>query len=113
MAKFLQWNIRSVNSNYEDLKLLVHNHHPKVVALQDTVKDFTFSGYHVYHKKLINDSSPGGVALMIENSLVSSEIDLLTDLEASAVRVSVGKKTFTFCSLYLYPSICYLCLRVS
>ena len=45
MAKFLQWNIRSVNSNYEDLKLLVHNHHPKVVALQDTVKDFTFSGY--------------------------------------------------------------------
>ena len=107
MAKFLQWNIRSVNSNYEDLKLLVHNHHPKVVALQDTVKDFTFSGYHVYHKKLINDSSPGGVALMIENSLVSSEIDLLTDLEASAVRVSVSKKTFTFCSLYLYPSICY------
>ena len=44
---------------------------------------------------------------MVENSLVSSEIDLLTDLEASAARVSVGKKTFTFCSLYLYPSTNY------
>ena len=107
MVKFLQWNIRSVFSNFEDLKLLVHDHQPKVIALQDTVKDFSFAGYEVYHKKLINDSSPGGVALMIENSLVSSKIDLLTDLEASAVRVSVGKKTFTFCSLYLYPSIRY------
>ena len=107
MAKFLQWNIRSVYSNFEDLKLLVQDHKPKVIALQDTVKDFTFAGYHVYHRKLNNDSSPGGVALMVENSLVSSEIDLLTDLEASAARVSVGKKTFTFCSLYLYPSTNY------
>ena len=102
MCKFLQWNIRSVFSNFEDLKLWVHDHKPKVVALQDTVKDFTFAGYHVYHKKLSDNSTPGGVALMVDNSLVSSEIDLLTDLEANAARVSVGNKTFTFCSLYLY-----------
>ena len=76
MAKFLQWNIRSVNSNYEDLKLLVHEHQPKVIALQDTVKNFSFAGYDIFFKKLANDCNPGGVALMIENSLVSSEINL-------------------------------------
>ena len=107
MAKFLQWNIRSVNSNYEDLKLLVHEHQPKVIALQDTVKNFSFAGYDIFFKKLANDCNPGGVALMIENSLVSSEINLLTELEANAARVSIGNKTFTFCSLYLYPSITY------
>ena len=106
MAKFLQWNINGINSHYEDLKLLVHDHKPKIVALQETLQSsFSFAGYNIYHKK--ENANARGISLMIENCLVSSEVVLQTNLEAIAARVTVCKKAYTFCNLYLSPSKAY------
>ena len=111
MTSFIHWNIKGVNSNFEDLKLLTNIYHPKILGLQETLCDtFTLAGYSILHKR----DNPGdrGVSLMIENSIVSSEVVLQTDLEALATRATVGKKTYTFCNLYLSPSKTYSKVRI-
>ena len=106
MAKFLHWNIKGVNSNFEDLKILVNDHQPKIVSLQETLcNGFNLAGYKPLHKKI--HPSDRGVSLMVDNSIVSSPVVLQTDLEALATRVTVGKKTYTFCNLYLSPNQTY------
>ena len=57
----------------------------------------------------ITKSSPGenateGVTLYINKSVLFSEIELDTDLQAVAVRVS-AKKTLSVCNVYLPPSV--------
>ena len=95
MAKFLHWNINGVNTHYEDLKLLIHDHEPKIVALQETKQSsFSFAGYTLYHKK--ETANARGISLMIDDSLISSEVVLQTNLEAIAARVTVCKKAYTF-----------------
>ena len=100
---FIHWNICGVGSHWEDLKLLIQEYHPKVVALQETLRDsFTLAGYEIFHKKV--NPCDRGVSLMVDSSLASSVVPLHTDLEATAARVSVGNKVYTFCNLYLSPS---------
>jgi len=36
MAKFLQWNVRGLQANREDLSLLLSSLKPTIVALQET-----------------------------------------------------------------------------
>ena len=106
MAKLLHWNINGVSSHWEDLKLLVNEHQPKIVSLQETqLGSFTFAGFDILHKKV--HPSDRGISLMVDSSIVSSEVVLQTDLEALAARVTVGKKTYTICNLYLSPSLTY------
>ena len=106
MAKLLHWNINGVSSHGEDLKLLVNEHQPKIVSLQETqLGSFTFAGFDILHKKV--HPSDRGISLMVDSSIVSSEVVLHTDLEALAARVTVGKKTYTICNVYLSPSLTY------
>ena len=106
MANFIHWNICGVGTHWEDLKVLVRDHQPKIVALQETLREnFTFAGYDISHKKV--NPCDRGVSLMVDSSLASSVVPLLTDLEATAARVSVGTKVYTFCNLYLSPSKTY------
>ena len=82
------------------------DYQPKVIALQETLREnFTFAGFEISHKKV--NPSDRGVSLMVDSSLPSSVVPLLTDLEATAARVSVGTKVYTFCNLYLSPSKTY------
>ena len=106
MSNFIHWNICGVRTHWEDLKVLVRDYQPKVVALQETLREnFTFAGYEISHKKV--NPCDRGVSLMVDSSLASSVVPLLTDLEATAARVSVGTKVYTFCNLYLSPSKTY------
>ena len=106
MANFIHWNICGVGTHWEDLKVLVRDYQPKIVALQETLREnFTFAGYEISHKKV--NPCDRGVSLMVDSSLASSVVPLLTDLEATAARVSVGTKVYTFCNLYLSPSKTY------
>ena len=58
----------------------------------------------VLHKSSGRDSTSGGVALFIAQSILSSHIDLDTNLQAVAARISLGK-TVTVCNIYLPPSV--------
>ena len=62
---------------------------------------FFFSGIT---KSSLGDNATGGVTLYINKSVLFSEIELDTDLQAIAVRVS-AKKTLTVCNVYLPPSL--------
>lgn len=86
------YSLLNLISNFEDLKILVNDHQPKIVSLQESLcNGFNLAGYKPLHKKI--HPSDRGVSLMVDNSIVSSPVVLQTDLEALATRVTVGKKT--------------------
>ena len=103
MTQLVQWNIRGVRGNYEELVLLCNQHNPSVIALQETLiqddKPFTFSNFSSLRRH-----TSRGVALLIKKNILFSEIHLNTTLEAVAARISLLKPV-TVCSIYLSPSI--------
>ena len=105
MTDKIQWNVRGLRANFEELRLLCNQYNPQAVAVQecqlrkDNIIDLTvFSGIT---KSSSGDNATGGVTLYINKSVLFSEIELNTDLQAVAVRVS-AKKTLT---VYLPPSL--------
>ena len=110
MTHIIQWNIRGVFANLEELQLLCREHQPAVLALQETLlkpeKDFSLSGYNFVGKAVdqTEHGTSGGVGLLVEKSLLYSPVILDTSLQAVAVRVTLHK-TITICSVYLSPSI--------
>ena len=107
MACFLQWNIRGLQANYEELRLLTARYSPKVIALQETklIKDkkIQLKGYEDFYKYSPSGDPVWGVCLYVNKSCLHSPIDLDTPLQALATRVS-GETTLTVCNLYLPPS---------
>ena len=104
--KILQWNVRGFQANREELLLLTRLYQPCVLALQETLQSDSskMSRYSVLHKSSGRDSTSGGVALLINQNVLCSSIDLHTDLQAVAARISFGK-TVTVCNIYLPPSV--------
>ena len=106
--KILQWNVRGFQANREEVLLLTRLYHPCVLALQETLQSdcskMSLSGYTVLHKSSGRDSTSGGVALFINQNVLCSSIDLHTDLQAVAARISFGK-TVTACNIYFPPSV--------
>ena len=106
--KILQWNVRGFQANREELLLLTRLYQPCVLALQETLQSdcskMSLSGYCVLHKSSGRDSTSGGVALLINQNVLCSSIELHTDLQAVAARISFGK-TVTVCNIYLPPSV--------
>jgi len=53
MANILQWNIRGLQANKEELDMLLSYIHPTIISLQETFvkenKIVTFKGYSTYH----------------------------------------------------------------
>ena len=64
----------------------------------------SLSGYIVLHRSSGRDSTSSGVALLINQNILSSAVDLDTNLQAVAGRISFGK-TVTVCNIYLPPSV--------
>ena len=108
MADIVQWNMRGLRANSEELRLLCNQYNPQVVAVhecqlrKDKIINLTvFSGIT---KSAPGDNTTGGVTLYINKSVLFSEVKLDTDLQAVAVRVS-AKKILTVCNVYLPPSL--------
>ena len=110
MSVFIQWNLRSLNSNREELNILLSDFNPDVVCLQETQlkadTNIVFKHYSVYHRP--GDDSGGtvhgGAAILVKSSISHQEITLCTSLQAVAVRATCFK-TVTVCSIYLPPSL--------
>ena len=97
----VQWNIRGLRSNYEELKLLLNKTYTPVVTLQDCKlgeEQLSPRGY-----ALLKGNCPAGeAALLINQRVVHTELTLNSPLHAVAATVTV-EKTFTICSIYLTP----------
>ena len=78
MANFIHWNICGVGTHWEDLKVLVRDYQPKIVALQETLReDFTFAAYEISHKKL--NPCNRGVSLMVNSSFAKILVSLMNN----------------------------------
>ena len=82
MSVFIQWNTRSVNSNREELNILLSGFNPDVVCLQETQlksdSNIAFKQYSVYHRP--GDDSGGtihgGAAVLVKSSITHQQITL-------------------------------------
>ena len=109
MADIMQWNVRGLKANSEELRVLCNQYNPQVVAVQkcqlrkDKIINLTFF-FSGITKPSSGDNATGGVTLYINKSVLFSEIKLDTDLQAVADRVS-AKMTLNVCNVYLPPSV--------
>ena len=105
----LQWNCRGLRSNYSDLDVLFNTFSPAVVCLQETLQsDQNLSNFRHFTQIFKNatkiDGRPnGGVAILIKNSIPHSTIQLNSNLQATAARITLHK-LITICSIYLPPT---------
>ena len=107
MAFILQWNLNGFYTHFEMLKLLISEHQPKVICLQEThFKDNqkgTQKNFTTFVKNRINRHASGGVAIYVSNDVDSTEIQINTDLEAVAVSLKTPV-TINICNIYIPPN---------
>jgi len=107
--EILQWNIRGLQANSEELNILLSNFNPVLVSLQETFlkpsKTTTFKNYSLYNfpSEESNGTIHGGIAILVNSAVPHSQIQLNTNLQAIAVRATFHK-TISVCSIYLSPS---------
>lgn len=107
MSVFLQWNCRGLFSNYDDITFLINEHHPAAFCLQETHLKESHSNvlrhFKVFRKDRLNASvASGGVAVVVQRMVPSTEVALQTSLEAVAVRLLLDR-VITVCSVYISP----------
>ena len=106
-SKIVQWNCRGFKINFNEISLLIHKFNPVAFCLQEThlkqSDNVTLKHYSLYNCYDPNDDrAKGGSLICIRNNILHSEIKLATNLQATAVRISLHK-TITLCSIYIPP----------
>jgi len=91
---FIQWNMRGLQANREELSLLLSQYNLTAVSIQETLlrsnKTASFKKY-----------SYCGISAVENNG--SMQLHINTGLQAIALR-AICHKTITICSIYLSPS---------
>ena len=102
----VQWNIKGLDSNSIELCLLIRKYKPSVIVLEETLTDSKcqkITGFNALTKSSDSDRATGGVAVLINNGHLSSEVNLNSPLQAVAATITTNR-TITLCSIYLPPS---------
>lgn len=104
----IQWNINGVVKHLENLQLLISKHEPILLCLQET--NFTDSKmYNLKNYSLQATNRPqlgracGGVAIYVSNKVQFTEIQLRTNIEATAISMQYPQK-ISVCNLYIPPN---------
>ena len=108
MSHIIQWNCRGLKTNFIEISLLVQAFLPVALCLQEThlkeTDQINLNNYSLYSTCVKeNERAAGGSSIFVRNNIIHSKIDLHTNLQAVAVRISLGK-TITLCSLYIPPN---------
>jgi len=112
----LQWNIRGLQANREELDLLSSNLDPTVICLQETFlkenRNINFKYYSSYHRcaSEVNGIVHRGSSVLVKATTPHRQIKLKTNLQAIVIRATLGK-TITVCSIYL-PLKWFLILQI-
>ena len=104
----IQWNCRGLKPKFEEISLLITSQKPSIFCLQETFlkpeDKLTFKGFTSYNYIHTDcQRASGGSTILIKNSCPQRKITLNTELQASAVSVSLDKE-ITICSVYIPPS---------
>lgn len=105
MAKIIQRNLNGFFKKQEELKIIIQNHNPQIICLQETnFKDnFTahLKNYEGYSKnRLVSDRASGGVPIHTKSNIPTKEVKINSNLETIAVSIELNEK-FTICNIYL------------
>ena len=109
MTDILQWNCKGLRSRAEILKMLINEHNPGIICLQETKLGNTRYNpglnYDCYQSEPpLGDRAKGGTAIIVHKSIQHDLITITTNLQAFAVRFIIGKQ-MTVCSIYLPPDL--------
>ncbi|KAF7265506.1 hypothetical protein GWI33_021080 [Rhynchophorus ferrugineus] len=107
--EIIKWNLNGFKSKSSELKLIAGLHKPSVLALQETnlrkEHFLQFRDFHAIRKEIVNTNrSSGGVAILVKQDLVYEEVDLITNLEAVAIKMYLKDRRVTIFNLYLASS---------
>lgn len=105
-TKLIQWNLNGFQKKINELKILIAEHSPDLLCLQETnFTDQTYKtlrNYISYTKNRTNVSrASGGVAIYVKTFFPSKQINLKTHLEAIAISIQLNEINLNVCSLYL------------
>ena len=114
--QILQWNIRGFRKNFDFLHILIQEHLPFAIALQETRLSMAKSKKHTGDNDLLRgytpyltnnddneDSTQHGVGILIRNHFISSLLKInfnITSCQIIAVQVTLQDRCLTICSLY-------------
>ena len=106
--KIIQWNCRGLKPKFDEISLLFLQHNPSVFCLQETFlkpdDKVTLKGFNIYNHIHSECQRPsGGSSVFVKSSCPHRYIELNTELQATAVSVSLNKE-ITICSVYIPPS---------
>ena len=107
--KIIQWNCRGLRSNYNDLAILLQEHSPSAVCLQETNlkpnTNISFKNYSIINcfGPANNERACWGVSILVKDGTPHQQITLNTNLQAVAVNINCHRP-MTICSVYLPPS---------
>ena len=104
----IQWNCRGLRTSREDVEILLNQYCPVAFCIQETKLKKenesyqTFRNYNCFYSS--TETGSGGVGLLIKSSYLHRAIPIDTDLQAIAVSITIGKKAYSICSIYIPPS---------
>lgn len=107
-TQIIQWNVRGLLRNLDDIQELLHEHNAKVLCVQEThlrPQHTNFLRQYITFRKDRDGAtaSSGGVTVIVHKSIACQHLHLQTELKAVAVRAVLLNKLITICSLYIPP----------
>ena len=107
---FLQWNIRSYNSNRPYLQKCIDILNPSIICLQETnlkpTNNISLPNFHyppIRHDR--DEQRGGGTAIFIKSELPYLKINHIIELELTAAKVFTNDKHINIFCLYLPPTL--------
>ena len=107
--KIIQWNCRGLRSNYNDLAILLQDHSPSAVCLQEANlkpnTNISFKNYTIVNcfGPANNERACWGVSILVKDGTPHQHIALKTNLQAVTVNINCHRQ-MTICSVYLPPN---------
>lgn len=102
----IQYNIRGLENNRNDIDTLHHLYKPSLFCLQEThIKNNiipTIRNYKIIYNQ--NNTATQGVAFLIKDNLKYLQIQLNTDIQAIAISINIPFKV-NICNIYMHPQM--------
>lgn len=103
--QIIQWNCNGFNNHIDDTKLLISNINCLAICIQESKFKSNYhkniKNFKCFYKNLnTTNTAHGGVCIYVNNMVEASELQLNTDLQAIAIKISFPIKCI-LCSIYL------------
>lgn len=104
--QILQWNLNGFYKKLDELKLLISEHDPVIICLQETnfnnfnkAKLKNYNEYYINKVDCLRDS--GGAAIYIKKDYPSKAINKTSNLEVIVATVKLNDFELNICNIYL------------